>query len=68
MRWVETVAALSEWVISKHFQPDNNDADNYINNIQENPTRLDNLNQAIKRYNNALVFAKQEVMTWPLSS
>jgi tetratricopeptide (TPR) repeat protein len=55
----ETVAALSEWVISKHFQPDNNDADNYINNIQENPTRLDNLNQAIKRYNNALVFAKQ---------
>lgn len=55
----ETVAALSEWVISKYFQPDYNDADRYINDIQENPTRLDNLNQAIKRYNNALVFAKQ---------
>ena len=55
----ETVAALSEWVISRHFKPDNNDAEKYIDDIQENPTRLDGLNQAIKRYNNALVFAKQ---------
>lgn len=55
----ETVAALSEWVISRHFKPDGNDADRYINDIQENPTRLDGLNQAIKRYNNALTFAKQ---------
>ncbi|NLO10103.1 MAG: tetratricopeptide repeat protein [Clostridiales bacterium] len=55
----ETVAALSEWVISRYFRPDGNDADKYIDDIQENPTRLDGLNQAIKRYNNALVFAKQ---------
>lgn len=55
----ETVAALSEWVISRYFKPDGNDADKYIDDIQENPTRLDGLNQAIKRYNNALVFAKQ---------
>ena len=55
----ETVAALSEWVISKHFKPENNDADDYINAIQDNPTKLDGLNQAIKRYNNALTFAKQ---------
>lgn len=55
----ETVAALSEWVISKYFNPESNDADGYINAIQDNPTRLDGLNQAIKRYNNALVFAKQ---------
>lgn len=55
----ETVAALSEWVISKHFEPDNNNADEYINAIQDNPTKLDGLNQAIKRYNNALAFAKQ---------
>lgn len=55
----ETVAALSEWVISRHFKPNDNDADRYINAIQENPTRLDALNQAIKRYNNALTFAKQ---------
>lgn len=55
----ETVAALSEWVISRYFKPDDNDADRYIDDIQENPTRLDGLNQAIKRYNNALEFAKQ---------
>ena len=55
----ETVAALSEWVISRHFQSDDNDADEYINKVQSNPTRLDSLNQAIKRYNTALNFAKQ---------
>jgi len=55
----ETVAALSEWVISKHFQPEKNDADEYINKVQLNPTKLDALNQAIKRYNTALTLAKQ---------
>ncbi|NLK27117.1 MAG: tetratricopeptide repeat protein [Clostridiales bacterium] len=55
----ETVAALSEWVISKHFQPDDNDAEQYINQVQSNPTKLENQNQAIKRYNTALNFAKQ---------
>jgi tetratricopeptide (TPR) repeat protein len=56
----ETVAALSEWVISKHFQPGDNDADEYINKVQSNPTKLDAVNQAIKRYNTALTFAKQK--------
>lgn len=55
----ETVAALSEWVISRHFQPKNNDADGYIHRVQANPTRLETLNQAIKRYNSALTFSKQ---------
>ncbi len=55
----ETVAALSEWVISRHFQAADNDAEEYINKVQSNPTRLDALNQAIKRYNTALNFAKQ---------
>ena len=56
----ETVAALSEWVISKHFQPDENDADEYIDKLQSNLTKLDSLNQAIKRYNTALGLAKQK--------
>ena len=30
----ETVAALSEWVISRHFQPSDNDAEEYINKVQ----------------------------------
>ncbi|HKL98631.1 MAG TPA: hypothetical protein VJZ06_01830 [Mobilitalea sp.] len=53
----ETVAALSEWVISRHFHPDDNDADEYINAVQSNPTKLDSLNQAIKRYNTALEYS-----------
>ncbi|MFU0828182.1 MAG: TolA-binding protein [Lachnoclostridium sp.] len=55
----ETVSALSEWVISKHFQPDENDADDYINALQSNPTKLESLNQTIKKYNNALAYAQQ---------
>ena len=55
----ETVAALSEWVISRHFQPAENDAEEYINKVQSNPTKLDSLNQAIKRYNTALTLSKQ---------
>jgi tetratricopeptide (TPR) repeat protein len=55
----ETVAALSEWVISRHFQSSGNDADGYISKVQSNLTRLDALNQAIKRYNTALGMAKQ---------
>lgn len=55
----ETVAALSEWVLSKHFQPENNDADEYMHAVQSNPSKLDVINQAIKKYNTALISAKQ---------
>lgn len=55
----ETVAALSEWVISKHFQPSENDADEYMEALQSNPTKLEAMNQTIKKYNLALQSAKQ---------
>ncbi len=55
----ETVSALSEWVISKHFQSEDNDADDYMNSLQSNPTKLDGLNQTIKKYNLALASCKQ---------
>ncbi|WP_455718769.1 tetratricopeptide repeat protein [Anaerosporobacter sp.] len=55
----EIVAALSEWVLSKHYQPQNNDCDFYINSIQANQTRLEAANQMIKKYNAALQAAKQ---------
>ncbi len=55
----EIVAALSEWVLSKHFQPQDNDCDYYINSIQSNQTRLESANQTIKKYNAALQAAKQ---------
>ncbi len=55
----ETVAALSEWVISKHFQANDNQADEYMEKLQHNPSKLDAMNQAIKKYNIALDSAKQ---------
>lgn len=55
----EVVSALSEWVISKNFQNENNEADRYIAAIQKNPTRLETINQTIKKYNHALNQAKQ---------
>lgn len=54
----ETVAALSEWVLSKYLQPDENPADYYINTVQKNQTALDSVNQTIKKYNSALSAAK----------
>lgn len=55
----ETVSALSEWVISKHFQSEENDADSYIEKLQANPSKLESLNQTIKKYNGALQAARQ---------
>lgn len=54
----EIVAALSEWVLSKHYQDKGNDADSYIRQIQANPNRLEIYNQTIKKYNIALQAAK----------
>ena len=56
----ETVAALREWVVSKNLQEEDNIADEYIKMIQSNLTKLENTNQAIKKYNQALATAKQE--------
>lgn len=56
----EVVAALSEWVISKNLRPKKNVADDYINMIQTNPSRLDMINQTIKKYNQALTYCHQE--------
>lgn len=55
----EMVAALGEWVVSKHFNPENNPADDYMERVQSNPAKLDAMNQAIRKYNIALEAAKQ---------
>lgn len=55
----EVVAALSEWVISKNLRPKKNIADDYIGMIQTNQTRLDSINQTIKKYNQALLYCHQ---------
>lgn len=56
----EVVAALSEWVISKNMRPEKNIADDYINMVQSNATRLESINQTIKKYNQALLYCLQD--------
>lgn len=56
----EVVAALSEWVISKNLRPEKNIADDYIDRLQSNSSRLDSINQTIKKYNQALVYCMQD--------
>lgn len=56
----EVVAALSEWVISKNIKSEKNIADDYINAVQANTTRLDTINQTIKKYNQALAYCNQD--------
>lgn len=55
----ETFDALSEWVLSKNLKAEKNIADDYIGAVQNNPTQLENLNQAVKKYNQALVYCQQ---------
>lgn len=56
----ETVMALREWVISKNFQPENNIAGDYLTAIQKNKSRLESINQTIKKYNQALLYCRQD--------
>lgn len=56
----ETVSALSEWVISKNYQDKDNIADRYLNDVQNNPSLLNTINQTIKKYNQALLYCQQD--------
>ncbi len=50
----EAVSALSEWVISKNIKPEGNIASEYIDKLQSDPEKLDQINESIKKYNIAL--------------
>ena len=55
----EVVTALSEWVISKNIRPEKNIADEYIEKVRSNSTRLESINQTIKKYNRSLALCCQ---------
>lgn len=55
----EMVDALSEWVISKNYQPQDNRASYYLDDIQRNQGQLSNINQTIRKYNQALLYCQQ---------
>lgn len=56
----EVVDALSEWVISANYKPEDNMAINYLREIKENRSQLDAVNQTIKKYNQALLYCRQD--------
>ncbi|WP_034443639.1 tetratricopeptide repeat protein, partial [Butyrivibrio sp. AE2032] len=56
----EVVPALSEWVISKNLQPEDNAADYYMDSVRNSPSHLENVNQTIKKFNIALNYCHQD--------
>ena len=56
----EVVDALSEWVISKSYQQDDNIAGRYLDELRQNRAQLDTINQTIKKYNQALLYCRQD--------
>lgn len=56
----ETVSALSEWVISQSYQGEDNRANYYLEQIQQNSGYLSTVNQTIKKYNQALLYCRQD--------
>ncbi len=55
----DVVEALVEWILSKNFQSEDNLADYYIGKIQEVPGELENINQAVKLFNQSIELAGQ---------
>lgn len=55
----ESVNAVSEWVISRSFAKNNNPAVRYLEEVQRDSARLEDLNQSIRKYNQALNYCRQ---------
>ena len=55
----EVAEGLVEWIISKNLKPRDNVADYFIRSVQESASELDVINQAVKRYNQCLVYCSQ---------
>ena len=55
----EAVSALREWVISANLRPAGNDAAYFIQNLRSDLKHLEQLNQTIRQYNEALRFCRE---------
>ncbi|MBQ7766288.1 MAG: tetratricopeptide repeat protein [Lachnospiraceae bacterium] len=56
----ESVAALTEWIISKSYQSEKNIADDYIEKVQSNLSGFEDMNTSVKKYNQALSYCQQD--------
>ncbi len=54
----ETVNALTEWVVSRNLDDYENSADYYLERIQDDENEIENINGAVKKYNQALSAAR----------
>ncbi len=56
----EAVSALCEWVVSKNMKSEDNLADHYIDMLQSNKNRLDVMNQTIRKYNQSVMYCRED--------
>ena len=55
----EVSEALVEWIISKNIKSHGNIANYYIKKVQESKTELETIDQAVKKFNQCLVYCQQ---------
>ena len=55
----ESTEAMSEWILSMNVEPKRNIASDYIQRIQNNPSRYDVIRQTMKKFNQALAYCQQ---------
>lgn len=55
----ECTEAMSEWILSMNVEPKKNIASDYIQRIQNNPTRYDAIRQTMRKFNQALEYCRQ---------
>ena len=54
----EVTEALCQWVISKNLKMNDNPADKWLSALRDDKNHLDDMNQAVKKYNQALANTK----------
>lgn len=55
----EVPEALVEWIISKNLKPRDNIANHYINEVQSSAKELEQMNLAIRKFNQSLAYCQQ---------
>ena len=56
----EVAESLVEWIISKNLKQRDNVANYFIKKVQETPSELEAINQAVKKFNQCLVYCGQD--------
>ncbi len=55
----ETVPALSQWVLSVNYQPEDNPAVRYLKEVRDDPKELERITEVAREFNQALEHAHQ---------